>query len=299
MRRLVVLLGLAVTVTAPPPATAAEITLCGVLSGHRFGADVPSTPCALARSATRDYIRRSEAAAGVPRRIVGRHPGTGLRYRLTRVGTTQSSMRLSSLYLGRAGDAVLRVRIVQRRRPPSDPLIADLFTVFDGQVDAIMTLGAKAFMFRGGEVLRYDLEADAVDRPAQPVGQVFVDLPFAAVDAATVFPNREFAVITSGGEAVLYDLLEDRVAGPARPLADVFYDVPFARIDAAVTIGGFVHLLSGGQSARYDVAAGRVTAVTPVADAFPGSFPGTVDAAERLGSATFFFQDDRYRVLSD
>ncbi len=111
MRRIAVVLVAVATVVPASPAVAAPMRGCGVISGYRVAADAQSTTCGLARSATRDYLRRLGQGNGVPGRIVGKSPKTGRRYGFRLARTTRTQTTGSSLYRGRAGAAVLRVRI--------------------------------------------------------------------------------------------------------------------------------------------------------------------------------------------
>ncbi|CAA9514212.1 MAG: hypothetical protein AVDCRST_MAG53-2962 [uncultured Solirubrobacteraceae bacterium] len=111
MRRLLaaVIVATCVATALPSTAAAARMRSCGVISEYRVAADAQTTTCGLSRSAMRDFLRR--ASSGTPRSIVGRSPKTGRRYRLTRASVRRTQTTFTSLYTGRAGQAVLRVRI--------------------------------------------------------------------------------------------------------------------------------------------------------------------------------------------
>jgi hypothetical protein len=111
MRRIAVVLVTVATVVPASPAVAAPLRGCGVISGYRVAADAQSTTCGLARSATRNFIRKLGQGFGTPTRIVGRSPKTGRLYGFGLARTTRTQTTSSSLYKGRAGAAVLRVRI--------------------------------------------------------------------------------------------------------------------------------------------------------------------------------------------
>ncbi len=96
------------------PAVAAPLRGCGTISGWRIAADAETTTCGLARSATRNFLSRGARGVGTPARIVGRSPKTGRLYRFRLARTTSTQTTSSSLYRGRAGEAVLRVRISSR-----------------------------------------------------------------------------------------------------------------------------------------------------------------------------------------
>ena len=96
---------------APSPASAA-MKSCGAISGWKVAADAETTSCALAKSATRSFLRRLGAGNGTPERIVGRRDGQRFRLRLARTDSKQTVSK--NVYRGRDGDAVLRVRISSR-----------------------------------------------------------------------------------------------------------------------------------------------------------------------------------------
>lgn len=95
----------------PIPATAAPLRSCGSITGWRVSADRQTTTCQLARSATRDFLRRLGRGEGRPDEIVGKSPKTGKRYRLRLASDRGTQTTSDNTYTGRAGRAVLRVRI--------------------------------------------------------------------------------------------------------------------------------------------------------------------------------------------
>ena len=113
MRATVVVLALAAALLAGTAASAAAAatTSCGSVSGWKVSADPRTTTCGLARSATRDFLRRLGRGEGLPARIVGRSPKTGRRYRLRKTRDAGTQTTSDTTYTGRAGEAVLKVRI--------------------------------------------------------------------------------------------------------------------------------------------------------------------------------------------
>jgi hypothetical protein len=90
---------------------AADLRSCGKLSGWSVHAERATTTCGLARSATRDFLRKLGEGHGTPESIIGRSPKSGRGYRLTLRFTVTRPTSSASMYAGRAGDATLRVRI--------------------------------------------------------------------------------------------------------------------------------------------------------------------------------------------
>ena len=114
MRRIATAFAVVVSGIVASPAAAGSMRGCGVIDGWRVAADAETTTCALARSATRSFLRRLGEGEGTPSRIVGRSQKTDRLYDFRLARTTSTSTTTSSLYRGRAGAAVLRVRISSR-----------------------------------------------------------------------------------------------------------------------------------------------------------------------------------------
>ncbi len=115
MRRIaVVLTAVAIGALSAPPGAAAASRGCGTIDGWRVSVDAESTTCGLGRSATRSFLRRVGQGAGTPGFIYGRSPKTGRVYRFRLASDTGTQTTSNLLYRGRAGAAVLRVRIRSR-----------------------------------------------------------------------------------------------------------------------------------------------------------------------------------------
>ena len=107
-----VALATAAALAAPGPAAAAPLKRCGEVRGWTVKADAETTTCGLARSAARDFVRELADGDGAPDEIVGTSRKTGKRYRFSRRSSVTRPEKSIHTYLGRAGEAALRVRIV-------------------------------------------------------------------------------------------------------------------------------------------------------------------------------------------
>jgi hypothetical protein len=105
-------LAAAASLAAPGFAAAAPLKRCGEVRGWTVKADAETTTCSLARSAARDFLRKLGDGEGAPDEIVGTSRKTGKRYRFTRRSSVTHPRKSIHTYLGRAGDAALRVRII-------------------------------------------------------------------------------------------------------------------------------------------------------------------------------------------
>ncbi len=110
--RVAVALAAAAALAAPGPAVAAPLERCGEVGGWTVKADGETTTCGLARSAARDFLRRLADGDGAPDEIVGTSRKTDKPYRLTRRSSVTRPSKSIHTYLGRAGEAALRVRII-------------------------------------------------------------------------------------------------------------------------------------------------------------------------------------------
>ncbi len=115
MGRIALAVAVTTCVVAPGAAEAADYKPCGSISGWTVRADSVATTCGLARSATRDYLRKlgRGKATNPPLRISGTNPKTGRRYRLELYSTTSRPTSTTNTYTGRAGETTLRVRITE------------------------------------------------------------------------------------------------------------------------------------------------------------------------------------------
>ena len=102
----------AAALAAPGAAAAAPLKRCGEVGGWTVKADGETTTCGLARSAARDFLRKLAEGQGAPDEIVGTSRKTGKRYRFTRRSSVTRLRKSIHTYLGRAGEAALRVRII-------------------------------------------------------------------------------------------------------------------------------------------------------------------------------------------
>ncbi len=134
---------------------------------------------------------------------------------------------------------------------------------FDG-IDAAVNWGnGKAYFFKGGQYVRYDIKADRVD-PGYPKpinNDTWPGVPwFDGIDAAVNWGNGK-AYFFKGGQYVRYDIKADRVdPGYPKPINnDTWPGVPwFDGIDAAVNwTNGKAYFFKGNSYIRFDLKADR------------------------------------------
>jgi hypothetical protein len=158
---------------------------------------------------------------------------------------------------------------------------------FGSGIDAAMNWGnGKAYLFRGGQYLRYDLAADRVDDgyPMPIAGQWpgVAEAGFdSGIEAAVNWGNGK-AFFFRGDKYVRYDIASDRadngypmpIAGQWPGMMEAGFD---SSIDAAINWGnGKAYFFRGGQYLRYDIADDRVDPGYPLAIA--GQWEGITES---------------------
>jgi len=174
------------------------------------------------------------------------------------------------------------------------------------KIDAVVEWdNGKAYFFRGGQYVRYDMKTDRVD-PGYPKpidNQSWPGLTFTdGIDAAANWGNGK-AYFFKGGQYIRYDLRSDRAdPGYPKPIDNQSWPgLPWTSgIDAAVNwYNGKAYFFKGSQYVRYDVKADRVDPGYPKtisAESWPGlGFTDGVDAAVNWKNGkAYFFKGDRY-----
>jgi matrix metalloproteinase-14 (membrane-inserted) len=147
-------------------------------------------------------------------------------------------------------------------------------------IDAVVNWGnGKAYFFKGGQYIRYDIKADRAD-PGYPKninaetwpGVIWTD----GIDAVVNWGNGK-AYFFKGGQYIRYDIKADR-ADPGYPKninAETWPGVIWTDgIDDAVNWGnGKAYFFKGGQYIRYDIKADRADPGYPKninAETWPG-----------------------------
>jgi len=171
----------------------------------------------------------------------------------------------------------------------------------------------KAYFFKGGMYVRYDMKTDRVDPgyPKPTSSETWPGLTFTdGIDAAVNWGNGK-AYFFKGGQYIRYDLRADRAdPGYPKPINnETWPGLTFTDgIDAAVNWGnGKVYFFKGNQYVRYDLRADHADPGYPKpinSETWPGvSFTDGVDTAVnwRNGKAYFFKggQYIRYDLRAD
>ena len=149
---------------------------------------------------------------------------------------------------------------------------------FFGGIDAcVMGEGTIAYLLKGSNYIRYDMDSDQTDGVPRPIAGNWPGLnrDFASgIDAG--FRWKEKAYLFKGPNYVRYDMEEDRADdGYPLPTAKYWSGLPPAfalGIDAAVPWSDkLVYLFRGAYYVRYDMEADRVEGtVQAIADRWPG-----------------------------
>jgi hypothetical protein len=149
----------------------------------------------------------------------------------------------------------------------------------------LMWTNGKAYFFKGGEYIRYDVATDQVDAGyPHPIAGNWPGLFTSNIDAGLVWNNGK-AYFFRGGEYIRYDIATDKAdAGYPHPIAGNWPGFPasFAvGVDAAVMWNnGKAYFFKGSEYLRYDVATDRVDAgyPKPIQGNWPGLFSSSIDA---------------------
>ena len=181
-------------------------------------------------------------------------------------------------------------------------------------VDAVVEWdNGKAYFFKGGQYVRYDIRADRTD-PGYPKPinhETWPGVPWTdGIDAAVNWGNGK-AYFFKGGQYVRYDIRADRTdPGYPKPINhETWPGLPWTDgIDAAVNwYNGKVYFFKGGQYVRYDIKADRVDPGYPKpfnGETWPGvPWQDGIDAAVnwKNGKAYFFKGKDyiRFDIRAD
>jgi hypothetical protein len=179
---------------------------------------------------------------------------------------------------------------------------------FDSGLDAAANWGnGKAYFFKDGQYLRYDIAADRAD-PGYPVAIAgawpgLAEAGFGSgIDAVANWGDGK-AYFFKDSQYVRYDMASDRVddgyptaiAGAWPGLAEAGFA---SGLDAVVNWGdGKAYFFKRGQYVRYDIAADRADPGYPTAIA--GAWPGLAEAGFGTALSTVIEYEPRFGDASD
>lgn len=171
----------------------------------------------------------------------------------------------------------------------------------DGIQGAIAVSSQRAYFFRGGEYLRYDIAADRVDQLPRPIAGFWPGWPVAwndSIDGCVNWGNG-LVYFFKGANFIRYDLNQDRVTREPTQISAAWGNWPFpwnARMNGGgVWPTGTAYLFSGSGYIRYSVAAdAALGSPAPIKDNWIG-WPGYVaPAGLRAGTYTIKSAHNKY-----
>ncbi|MDP2663571.1 MAG: hemopexin repeat-containing protein [Dehalococcoidia bacterium] len=171
---------------------------------------------------------------------------------------------------------------------------------------AVLWNNGKAYFFKGGMYVRYDVASDRADIDGiQPISPNWGDIWADGVDATMVYPNGK-AYFFRDGYYMRFDIASNQVDQQARRIEDGWEGVWADGIDAAVAWNnGKAYFFKGHEYIRYDIAADKADDGYPldISGNWPGAWTDGIDAVVlwNNGKAYFFKGDEyiRYDVAAD
>jgi len=172
---------------------------------------------------------------------------------------------------------------------------------------AVVWDDSKAYFFRGGNYIRFNIAADrADDGYPKSISSGWPGVFTQDIDAAAVWPNGK-AYFFRGDEYIRYDTEADRADdGYPQPISSGWPGVFEEDIDAVVVWpNGKAYFFRGSEYIRYDLDADQADEdyPQPINSAWAGVFEQDISAAVLWPNGkAYFFQDDsyvRYDVQTD
>jgi hypothetical protein len=161
-----------------------------------------------------------------------------------------------------------------------------------------MSTKTKAFIFKGKEYTRYDVETDKADAGwPKTIKSGWPTLPFDTIDASVMWTDGK-AYFFKGNQYVRYDVVADKMDAGYPKAISGWNGMPFPSVDAIIMwSNGKVFFFKGTLYARFDIAADKFDADYPksIKDNWTDLTFDSIDSAVLWENGkAYFFKGDKY-----
>lgn len=164
-------------------------------------------------------------------------------------------------------------------------------------INSSPTFEGKAYFFKDGQYVRYDLKTEAVDSGYPlSISQSWEEL-YPKIDTAVIWPDDRIYFF-KGNQYLGWNLKTNTADVALQPISTNWGSFMANGVDAAINWpNGKVYFFKGNQYIRWDVATGKMDSGYPqqIGSKWPSFMANGVDAAINWGNGkAYFFKGDQY-----